>query len=292
MSTASDVIFPTAHDGRADGTRAGLAEVGVERISPTQVSMYQRCGRQWAYRYVLGVKIAPDAGLIVGSGVHAAAEAGMLAKQATGENPDPEESRTVAAEYVTEQIATGEVRMEADDTPGTVADKAVRVAGAWAEEAAPRVEPLAVEDTFVVDIAGVPVTGRIDVRTATSVIDWKTSGKSPTVSDVLASSQAGIYGVVCGLPVTFTYLVDQKRGVKVVDVPVEGNEAATAARMAEATVADVAEGMALGVWPRNRQGWHCSPKWCGYYDRCHAGGDDGAFREHAIAAREAARNGQ
>jgi CRISPR/Cas system-associated exonuclease Cas4 (RecB family) len=290
--SASDLIFPTATDERAQAIRAGLETVEVHRLSPTQISMYQRCGRQWAYRYVLGMRVAPDAGLIVGSGVHAAAESGMNHKLQTGENPDPEEAKTVAAEYVTEQIATGEVRMEADATPGGMADKAVRVAGAWAEEAAPHVTPLEVEGTFVAEISGIPVTGRIDVRTADHVVDWKTSGKSPTVSDVIASSQAGIYGAVTGLPVMFTYLVDQKRAVKVVDVPVEGQEAAQAARMATATVADVAEGMALGVWPRNRQGWHCSAKWCGFYERCHAGIDDAELRDHAVAAREAARNGQ
>jgi hypothetical protein len=44
------------------------------------------------------------------------------------------------------------------------------------------------------------------------------------------------------------------------------------------------------MWPRTRKGWHCSKKWCGYYDRCtsNSGRDDATINEKAAEARAAA----
>lgn len=272
---------------RADATLAGLNAVRVQHVSASQISQYQRCPRQWAYRQVLKVKVPPDGGLVVGSGVHYAAEVGMVHKMETGENPEPDQAATAASEYVTDQVQSGEVQLD-DTAPGALVDKSVRLAIVWANEAAPQVEPLEVEATFNVQVAGIPVTGRLDVVTPTSVVDWKTSGKSPTRDDVVASAQTAIYARATGLPVSYVYLVNQVKAVKVAEVTTDPAEQATAARLAESTVAEVAQGMALGVWPRNRTGWHCSKKWCGYYDRCISGRDDAAFSEHAADARGAA----
>lgn len=274
-------------DERVDATLSGLGAVGVERISATQIGMYGRCQRQWAYRYVLGLKVPPDGGLLVGSGVHHAAEVGMIHKADTGEDPAPEMAAEAASEYVHEQCATGEVRMD-DTTPGDLADKSVRLAVAWAEQAAPGVVPLEVEQEFTTDIAGVPVTGRMDVVTATSIVDWKTAGKSPNVDDHVASPQTEVYAYVSGRPIQYEFLVDLKSGVKHVSVPVAGEDAERARRMAHDTVAEVAAGMAMGVWPRNRRGWHCSKRFCGYYDRCMSGRDDATLQARAADARGAA----
>jgi len=275
-----------AADDRAQATLSGLNAVGVKRVSATQLSQYQRCPRQWAYRYVLGLKVPPDGGLLVGSGVHHAAEVGMLHKVDTGENPDPEQAAESAAEYVSEQVRSGEVRLIEDDQGG-LTDRAVRISRTWATDAAPLVMPLEVEQTFDVTLSGIPVTGRMDVITKSTVVDWKTSGKSPNVDDVMKSTQASIYARATGKPLEFIYLVSQVKAVKVKTIGIESTDIGA---LADSTVADVAEGMALGVWPRNRNGWHCSARWCGYYDRCinGSGRDDAALREHAAEARGAA----
>jgi CRISPR/Cas system-associated exonuclease Cas4 (RecB family) len=274
-------------DERTHATLAGLSAVGVTRVSATQLSQYQRCPRQWAFRYVLGLKVAPDGGLVVGSGVHHAAEVGMLHKVDTGLNPDPDQSAEAAAEYVSEQVRSGEVRLD-DDDKGGMTDRAVRISRAWATDAAPLVMPVEVEQTFDVTMSGIPVTGRMDVVTATSVVDWKTSGKSPNRDDVIKSTQASIYARATRKPLEFIYLVNQVKGVKVAPVDIPQPVANQVGALADSTVGDVAEGMALGVWPRNRNGWHCSERWCGYYERCMAGRDDAELREHAAEARGAA----
>jgi len=292
MTTANDLIFePTDEElEEQDAIQSAFSLLGVRHVSASSIGMYQRCPRQWAYRYVLGIKVPPDGGLITGLGVHRAAEVGMLHKRETGENPDPEMAAETAAEYVGEQIASGEVTLNDDDHAGAITDKATRVSVAWANEAAPHVDPVEVEQRFDLEVAGIDVTGRMDVITADRVVDWKTSGKSPNADEHIQSVQTELYALATGKPLTYTFLVDLKSGVKVADVVIDQAQAAHAARFATDTVAEVARGMALGIWPRTRKGWHCSKKWCGYYDRCtsNSGRDDATINEKAAEARAAA----
>jgi CRISPR/Cas system-associated exonuclease Cas4 (RecB family) len=200
MSTnTDDLIFePTDEElEEQDAIQSAFSLLGVRHVSASSIGMYQRCPRQWAYRYVLGIKVPPDGGLITGLGVHRAAEV---------------------------------------------------------------------------------------------VVDWKTSGKSPNADEHIQSVQTELYALATGKPLTYTFLVDLKSGVKVADVEIDQAQAAHAARFATDTVAEVARGMALGIWPRTRKGWHCSKKWCGYWDRCisNPGRDDATINEKAAEARAAA----
>jgi RecB family exonuclease len=287
--SSDDLIFPDEAEQRSDAVLAGFQTIGLRHVSASQLGMYQRCPRQWAYRYVLGLKVPPDGGLLVGSGVHHAAEQGMLHKLETGDNPEPDMAATAAAEYVDEICTSGEVRLEEGQAPSDLVDKAVRVSSMWASEAAPSVQPVEVETTFNILLAGIPVTGRLDVVTPTGVVDWKTSGKSPNRDDQARSVQTEMYAAASGGEgLSYVYLVDGARTQKVVHVDLMQSEVQQAAKLAESTVGECSQGMALGVWPRNRMGWHCSRRWCGYYERCMAGKDDAALQERAADARASA----
>ena len=230
----------------------------------------------------------PDAGVVTGLAFHEAAAYGMTGKMETGEDPHVATMTEAAADFVTEILDEGEVQMRENDTKDGLQGKAVRLTEKWASEIAPRVEPTGVEQDFDIEVDGVKVVGRMDVVTESRVLDWKTSGRSPTRSDVVKSLQTELYSLATGLPLTFVYLVDLKNGVKTTDVEIGEAETAHAIGMAKRTVTEAAQGMALGVWPRNRAGWHCSKKWCGYYDRCMSGLDDATFDERARESRAAA----
>jgi CRISPR/Cas system-associated exonuclease Cas4 (RecB family) len=266
----------------------GLARVNVSHVSASQISQYKRCPRQWAYRNVLKMKSPPDAALLCGSGMHHAAEVGMLEKVRTGEDPRPDDSADAAIEYVREEFSSGEVVLSERDTRGNISDKAARLSKKWAEDAAPLVMPEKVEEEFDAEIAGVKVIGRFDVLTSSAVVDWKSSSRAPSRSAFVGSVQTELYSFVTGKMAEYIYVIDSVRnGPRVQREELSEEEVSTASGLAESTVEDVATGMALGVWPRNRVGWHCSPAKCGYYRRCMSGKDDSTLAEMANEARAA-----
>ena len=266
-------------------TMTVLGALDIEHISATQIGMYQRCPRQWAYRYVLKVKSPPDAAILCGSGMHHAAEVGMLEKSVTGENPKPDDAADAARDYVANEFAAGEVVLSQKDTRGGIVDKAVRLTRKWAEDAAPLVEPVGVEQSFDTEISGIKVIGRFDVVTDSSIIDWKSSSRKPARAQIANSPQTEVYALVSGRAVNYIYVVDSVRnGPAVHEAPLTDDEVNTARAVATATVEDVSAGMASGVWPRNRNGWHCSPDRCGYYRRCMSSKDDSTLREMAQVA--------
>ena len=286
---SSDEITFSA--GRKFWSVAGLNEIGVERLSASSISMFQRCPRSWAYRYVLGLKSPPDAGLVTGSGMHYAAEVLMGAKVVTGENPDPSDAAEIAHDYAAEELATGEVITDGAEHEANILDRTARLGSLWAEYAAPGVNPAKVETTFTVELGGVPVMGRLDVITREgTVVDWKSAKRSPAPGDVGKKVQTELYAAATEMPVEFIYVVDSPRVQKVVPVALSREEIAQARMLAGSTVADTAAAMASGAWPRNRDGWHCSKKWCGYYDRCMSGRDDATLNDLGAAARAAAES--
>jgi len=267
----------------------GLASLGIESVSASQISQYLRCPRQWAMRKVLGLKMRPGAAAIAGSGLHAAAEAGMLGKIRSGEDPKPDESAEIAHDFVCGKAENEEVDIDEPGGVGAVATRAARFAEEWAKRASPMVEPESVEHTEQMEVAGVTLNGRFDVIDRRGwVVDWKTSSRRVSPATPLSSIQTEVYSLLAGRRVSYFYLVDGPLGVSLDVITQTESARQESERLAVSTVAEASRGMALGVWPRNRNGWHCSKKWCGYYDRCMSGQDDARLKELADAARRTA----
>lgn len=272
-----------------DGASVGLPP-GLTHLSASSISQYLRCPRQWAIVKILGIKAPPDGGLVSGSAMHKGAEHGMRAKMETGKNPNVAEVADVARDDAVAGIERALAQAEETGlrehltgdglVPAAVIDKAARLAGVWAEKAAPACEPVAVEEEFDAEISGVRVTGRLDViEESRAIRDWKTSGKTPPPADVASTVQTEMYAAATGRPVNYTYFIDQLRGVKVVTIEVPSEDLARASRLAADTVAGVAVGIAAGSFPRKRDGWHCSARWCAFHRGCMAGDYDAALAE-------------
>lgn len=253
----------------------------IDHLSASSVKQFLRCPRQWAYVRVLGIKLPPDGGLVAGKAFHTAAEQTMLRKLETGVDPTSDEAASIAADAAQEEIDAGEVRYDDEfyTSAGSIKDKAARFASRWAMDVAPTITPAEVEAPFEAIINGVKVVGRIDLIDKDSVVrDWKTSGKKPAVDELATSPQTGIYGLVRpNGGVVYHYVIDRKTGGDTMPVAIVGNHLARAQRIAFQTVREIAVLVNAGAFPRNTQGWHCSKKWCGFYDRCMSGKDDGSL---------------
>jgi CRISPR/Cas system-associated exonuclease Cas4 (RecB family) len=258
---------------------------GLDHLSASSIAQYLRCPRQWWYVRVLGIKAPPDGGLISGSALHSAAEHGMRQKLATSLDPNASEVADVARDNARKRIDEAQELVEETGPwphleeegmkPDSVVDKAARSAEAWAKEAAPNVEPVGVEEEFDAELGGVRVIGRLDVvEPNEGVRDWKTAGRTPSMADVAGQVATEVYATAKRGPLTYTYLVDTKtRGVEVVHVPISPRDLAVARALAPSTVSEVARAIAAGAFPRNRHGWHCSRRWCAFFDRCMSGRD-------------------
>lgn len=241
----------------------------IDHMSPSAINMYLRCPRQYEYRYVKGEKVPPDGGLVAGIAFHNAAEAALITKR----DEDRVVSGEEAAEIARDEAAAGleDAVLEEGQTPGAIKDKAARLSEAWADQLLPEQKPVEVEQSWETMIDDVKVVGRIDMVDENGVVkDWKTSSKAPPSPATLAANpQTGLYALANETnDVTYAYIVDNKSGVKCVEVPVPKELTERAKDLSAELVVDVATAVRKGIFPRNQSGWWCSPRWCGYYGQC------------------------
>lgn len=236
-------------------------------LSPSQVSTYLGCQFKWWARYGLGLPSPRTAALALGSAVHAAiaenyrqkietkrdlAEAGVVAvyREAWGREFDGVELRD-------EEDAGGLVRM------GEAMVKK------YIDEAAPRVEPAAVELRVEGEVGGVRVQGIVDVvEVDGTIVDIKTSAKSP--SDVGADHRFQA--------ATYVQLTPGASGAARIETLTKTKEVKFVSQAFTVNGADlmsttvmyplVAEGMRSGLYMPNRNSNRCSRKDCAYWRRC------------------------
>jgi len=250
-------------------------EIELDHLSASSIRMYLRCPRQWWYRYVLGMRVPPDGGLISGIAFHNAAETCLTEKIETGENKTADEAREFARDEAVKGLEDA-VLLE-DQSGGGVVDKAVRLTGAWAENVLPDAQPAEVEKSWELDLGDIIVVGRIDmVADDGHVVDWKTTSKAPPKPEALAANpQTGLYSAATGSStVEYVHVVDSKsKGPYIAPVTVDEDLVTRSRNLSQELAVDVAGACKSGSFPRNTEGWHCSARWCGYYSRCMSGKD-------------------
>jgi RecB family exonuclease len=150
-----------------------------EILSPSQASTFLSCSAKWWFRYGLGLPDPPSGGAVRGKAVHKLLEYAMRAKMAgvlleVGAISD-------AWDAAWDQAAEGAEFAPDDDIEALKASGA-RLGQKYLAEAAPAIEPAAVEVPISGKIAGVPVRGIADIVTMDgTVIDIKTASRKPSV---------------------------------------------------------------------------------------------------------------
>jgi hypothetical protein len=266
-------------------------------LSHSQVSMYQRCGLQWQFRYIDGIKAPPGVSALVGKATHKSVEANLTAMMA-GAALERGAVAAVAAESLAQAWADEPPMLTEDDGSSAVAegaavDKAVTLAELHHGQVAPKLRPAAVEQAFRIesDAWDFDILGFKDVVEVDGTVrDTKTSGKSPPADAATTSDQLGVYAwdaELAGKPAPMTaldYLVSTKvaKAVTLTAIP-DAEDFARVARRFEAARAGMVAGVAL---PAARDSWVCCAKWCGYWDRC----DHGAKHKTIVPVTRLARH--
>ncbi len=154
----------------------------------------------------------------------------------------------------------------------------------WEREVFPRLDPIAIEQSFDVVLLAAPdreirIKGTVDlIDRNLGLVDWKTANApyekwkyqryaiQPTVYTYAAATDGF---VPFGGDIPFTYMVFPKGKDSHQELTVTRSESHWEWLRAQCVaIADQIEGGVGAAWPRGDTDWWCSPKWCPAWDQC------------------------
>lgn len=251
-------------------------------LSPSQLDMAAKCGLQWQYRYVDGLKIPPAVAMVIGTATHKSIEKNLRSKMEAKTLLPEQEVVQIASEALSNTWA-GEGPVLSDDekeqgeikVKGAAVDTAVSLARLHHRVMAPGIQPLHVEREVYLELTGFPhdLKGFLDIQEADGIRDTKTASKSPSGDEAASSTQGKFYSlartVLDGLPpakFSLDYLVKTKEP-KAVTVSAQIDE--DDHRRLLLRVEKVSNMIQKGTFtPAPHDAWYCSARWCGYWSRC------------------------
>lgn len=258
-------------------------------LSVSQVEQYLRCGKQYEFRYIRGVKSPPGIALIQGSTLHKALELGYRYMKKNKIVPPIE---LALDEYSGEfkKNMTSDVILSEDETEITIRAQGEAFLREWHKSKAPLIKPVSVESKFVTVFGGVPVVGaidmidRIDVPLAEDqrwenkqddstnpmldiVVDNKFVAKKYSQADADNSLQMSLYSHSTGIG-RQRYDMYVKSKIPKLETMLTSRNAKEVAWAAK-VFKSVAENISKGIFQEcSPSAWHCSAKWCGYFYSC------------------------
>lgn len=283
-----------------------MSSFPVKHLSPSSINMFSRCGRQFMYRYLEGLVIPPAISAVRGTAAHTGVEVNLLNMIQTGAPAPLEAVETACQEKVNSEWEKG-VRLLPEEQGqaegklrGEAVDGAIRLARTHHKEIAPNLKPVSIERWWELTVPYLPCTvkGRIDLQEERGLRDLKTGKAYPLDDAADRSPQLTWYAMAVhaldGTPpeyVSLDHLILTKTGVTyrpqtakrdVVDFTREIKRAQLAAHMIEDNIFPAA----------TPDQWCCSPKWCGYWNRCPYGARQATAVSFAVTGKPASKNGE
>jgi hypothetical protein len=259
-----------------------LRDDGGLILSASSVATFLRCGKQWEYAYVHRERRPPTVKQALGLAAHDAYEQDLTAKLATGDNlPEALVLDVFSTEYDRLSLEFD----NPDEDPAKAKDQQIKVVRKYRNELAPLIEPVMVEESFIIEVNGLAFSGTLDLAsihrikpdsTRIKVRDWKNVSKKP--SDT-AGYAFGMVGYALGYRVLaddvedeaqIDYLVRYKRDPPAYFPISSGGPVSDAAIESFAdTLRRVFDAIMAGKFvPNGLQNNACS--WCGYATICPA----------------------
>lgn len=258
-------------------------------LSASQIAMFLRCPRQWAFRYIEGRRVPPS-GAMKQSGVfHTTAEENYRQKIDSGMDLPEGDLTEMYADTFEREWQREEVVLDPGQTKGGLKDQGVDIVREYRAAVAPHVQPVQVEEKFDIalgkDDYGFRLTGRIDVVDQNNLIrDNKAMGKTPTQLDVDKDTQLSTYALARRLQTqqqarVFDPLAKGtvEAGLRL-DVVVKTQRPKAVVLQTQRTrealamhlnrIGNIAKAIRADAFPTNPNGWHCQPRFCGYWNLC------------------------
>lgn len=258
------------------GNDGEIREMKVEEISQSRIAMYLKCPRQYYYRYCEELICPPRAALTLGSSFHRAIAANYGQKVASHQD--------LAVTDVLDVFSTEfdhrrhETIWYPEEDPGKIKDSGIAITDHYQVEAAPGIQPVAVERSFEAEMSwvadkepkSVKLKGIVDLQDENdTVVESKTTSKKPYRIKQAHIIQATCY--VAGAMQEYgqarvDYVVN-KKVPEIVSYPIQVDQSKVI--FFTNLVASVVESIEYELWIPNRDHFLCSERWCGYWDLCH-----------------------
>jgi RecB family exonuclease len=233
-----------------------VAQMPGEVLSPSQASTFLGCSAKYRFKYVLGLPDPAAGGAARGRAVHKPIEHYMRAKIA---------GLTLDAEAITDEWdeiwdeACEGAEFAADENIEALKASGAQLAGKYLREAAPGIQPLAVEVPVSGEIAGVKVRGIVDILDAEGrIIDIKTAPRKPSRISGDHAFQLATYATLLADSVSGHTRIDSLVATKDPQlVQIDHTPGASGRKLVEHMYPLVAEGIANGLFIPNRASTLC-----------------------------------
>lgn len=264
---------------KADGR---TPEDAAARLSFSAISTYQRCPRQYEWRYIQGERQPPAIALIEGGAHHDAQAANNRQKVGTAKDLHPGEMLDIFESSLTKKAATEGIKTKAqwgDGGKDAIIKREFGMFTAYLTTEAHRVNPASQDDVEKKVTGSVPdgtggfvnLLGYVDVISAGTGesfhVDYKTSSRMHSVGDVPNSLQLAIYSMLLELEFgglcTITKAATPRAKLDLVRF------GRRSTMWAAHTVVSVAAAIRAGAFPPcDPTSWMCSERFCGYWRLC------------------------
>jgi putative RecB family exonuclease len=238
-----------------------------ELLSPSQVNTFLSCPAKWYFRYALGLAEPPTGTLALGTAFHSVLAANFRQKIETKQDLPAQELEESFGEAFA--MAAEDAEFREDEEPAALIETGRALVRKYMDDAAPWIQPQAVELPVEGLIAGVRVQGIVDlVDTEGRVIDFKTAARRPAGITPEYRLQLTTYSMITPGAVGSCRLetVTKTKTVELVQQSCEiGPEER---RYAETLYPMVQEAMRDGIYPPRRGSHLCSRRYCGYWREC------------------------
>ena len=243
-------------------------------FSHSQYDAFKACARSYEFKYINNLRSPPSPAMARGTAIHAGVETALIAKKA-GQTPAADAMLAVVSDAFDK--AREPIEEWGEDDPGKLKDVALSLYRVYHLSALPRINPIEIEEPFVVKVGSITVRGIIDLIDHETdgpgdpgrivVADLKTSAAKWSQSDVDRDPQLSLYTAVKGqINARIDNLVSTKTPAYHRLTTVRG---AKDHRNLTEDYEQTVDLIKKGVFPMtSMDSWKCTPKWCPYWGQC------------------------
>lgn len=252
----------------------GKIEEGKKNyLSHSRMNMYLRCPKQFEFRYMKGLTYRPSGAMTLGGAWHQALEINFNQKKETRQDIKLSDMKEVFSDRFDTKVKEEDVNFE-DDKPSEIKDKGLEVTEIHHREIAPKIQPVHVEMPFTIPLTEEnDLHGFIDVIDEEEVIvEHKSAKTTPNDQSMVNDMQLTVYSKAYR-----KIFGKEEKGIRKdtavkTKTPKMVSQTTTRGENDFDILLQIAHGVEAGIktgaFAPNPNGWHCSPKYCGFWDRC------------------------